>query len=589
MKIVVLVKAVADRSRLRRGSDGTAERTPTDSFLNPFDQRALRVALDLRSAGDRGTVLSLGPPWAAALLAPLREAGFDEVRLLSDEALAGSDLGSTARALAAAVRPLAPDLLLLGERATDSEVGALPAVLAGALGLPLVTHAARLERVDPAGALRVRTESDEASAEHALAVPCVISVGEKIAKPLKPPRVAPEQVDALVERMTLAELGLPSERLGRVGTSWVAGESVDLAFPRAPELYSLADARAAIAAARSLATARRERFPSSLAAGAENPSRGALAILLTGPEGGIDRRILRVVPALRTWLPTRPLVGLWVGPGAGAPADRPAGLSEIYEVRCTGPPVPSDTAARAVGRLVDERSGLDGIAFVDSDFARDVAGRLAGERDLPLVTGVEYAREGPEGIGWWKESWGSTALAEVRARRRWPLATIRTPRESRPPPDGPEAARGRSLDGPLGTGGATTVSWSRRERPELGDVETAPLLLVVGQGIGGPEAIDRLASASARLDRAIAGTRRVVDAGWLPIDRQVGLTGRSLAPEIAILLGVSGSPNHLIGLRRARAIVAVNPDPAAPVFRVADVGIVGRVDDVLPGLLTALG
>ena len=588
MRIVVLAKAVADRSRLRRGPGGATERTPADSFLNPFDQRALRVALDLRTADDRASVVSVGPPWVATWLAPLREAGFDRVRLLSDEALAGSDLGSTARALAAAARPLAPDLLLLGERATDSEVGALPALLAGALGLPFVSHADRIERLSAPGSLRVRTGSDEASAEYAVPTPCVIGVGEKIAKPLKPPPVAPDRGEALVERMALAELGVPAERLGRVGSSWVLGETIDLAIPRAPVLYASAEVRRAVDAARSLATERRDRRPSAPASSPAGDVRGPLAILLTGPEGEIDRRISRVLPAIRAWLPDLPLVGLAIGSGVRAAVDRIVGLSEIYEMRSSLRSVPPASAARGVGRLIDERSDLRGIAFVDTDFGRDVAGRLAGERDLPLVTGVEHAREGPDGIGWWKESWGSTALVEVRARRPMPLATIRTPREPSGPAVGLAAASVRPLDGRIEGAGVTTLSWARRERPELGEIETAPLLFVVGQGIGGPEAIDRLAAASARLERAIAGTRRVVDAGWLPLDRQIGLTGHSLAPRVAFLLGVSGSPNHLIGLRRARAIVAVNPDPAAPVFRAADIGIVGRVDDVLAELLAAV-
>jgi len=86
----------------------------------------------------------------------------------------------------------------------------------------------------------------------------------------------------------------------------------------------------------------------------------------------------------------------------------------------------------------------------------------------------------------------------------------------------------------------------------------------------------------------LVGTRRVVDAGWLPVRRQVGLTGRALAPRLAVLLGVRGAANHMVGWARAGTILAVNRDAAAPVFGEADVGIVGAIDEVVPELAEPL-
>ena len=87
---------------------------------------------------------------------------------------------------------------------------------------------------------------------------------------------------------------------------------------------------------------------------------------------------------------------------------------------------------------------------------------------------------------------------------------------------------------------------------------------------------------------AVAATRRVVDAGWVPRQLQVGLTGRSIAPALALLLGVGGSPNHVVGWRRARAVLAVDVAPEAAVFRAADAGLVGDWREILGVLAPAL-
>ncbi len=107
-------------------------------------------------------------------------------------------------------------------------------------------------------------------------------------------------------------------------------------------------------------------------------------------------------------------------------------------------------------------------------------------------------------------------------------------------------------------------------------------------GVGGPEGIARVRALVAPWNAGLVATRRVVDAGWMPRQLQVGLTGRQLAPRLAVLLGVSGSPNHMVGWRRAPALLAVNGDPEAPVFRDVSVGVVGPLESVLPPLVAGL-
>lgn len=119
-------------------------------------------------------------------------------------------------------------------------------------------------------------------------------------------------------------------------------------------------------------------------------------------------------------------------------------------------------------------------------------------------------------------------------------------------------------------------------------LEEADVVVTGGRGVGGPEGFSDLVEPLADLLGAgVGATRAVVDAGWRPYAEQVGQTGKSVAPTLYIALGVSGAVQHLSGMNRSKVVVAVNRDGDAPIFKVADYGIVGDVNRVVPALLEA--
>jgi electron transfer flavoprotein alpha subunit len=120
-------------------------------------------------------------------------------------------------------------------------------------------------------------------------------------------------------------------------------------------------------------------------------------------------------------------------------------------------------------------------------------------------------------------------------------------------------------------------------------LEEAQLIVTGGRGVGGPEGFTKLVEPLAdSLKAGVGATRAVVDAGWRPYGEQVGQTGKTVAPKAYIALGVSGAVQHLSGMNRSKYIVAINKDPDAPIFKVADYGIVGDVNTVVPAMLEEL-
>jgi electron transfer flavoprotein alpha subunit len=116
------------------------------------------------------------------------------------------------------------------------------------------------------------------------------------------------------------------------------------------------------------------------------------------------------------------------------------------------------------------------------------------------------------------------------------------------------------------------------------DLTKAEVIIAIGRGIKGQEHIQLAEQLTEALGGELAASRPICDAGWLPIDRQIGSSGQTVAPKLYVALGISGAIQHLVGMKNAGTIVAVNKDPEAPIFDIADYGIVGDLFEVIPAL-----
>ena len=120
------------------------------------------------------------------------------------------------------------------------------------------------------------------------------------------------------------------------------------------------------------------------------------------------------------------------------------------------------------------------------------------------------------------------------------------------------------------------------------DLSQAEIIVSVGRGIGDEANIEQAQQLASAIGGELGASRPVCDDGWLPIERQIGSSGQTVAPKLYLALGISGASQHLMGMKGSHTIVAVNKDPKAPIFKVADYGIVGDVMEVVPALIEAL-
>jgi electron transfer flavoprotein alpha subunit len=274
---------------------------------------------------------------------------------------------------------------------------------------------------------------------------------------------------------------------------------------------------------------------------------------------------------------------LVAGEGVQAAADAAAKLDGVSKVRVADNAVYAHQLAEPMGALLVELAGdYTHVLASASTTGKNVLPRLAALKDvsqLSDVIGVESADT------FLRPIYAGNAIATVKSDDTLKVITIRT----------------TGFD-TVGTGGSATTEavdfvadnaqssfvkqeLAQSDRPELGG---AKVVISGGRGMGNGENFKLLDGIADKLGAAIGASRAAVDAGFVPNDMQVGQTGKIVAPELYIAVGISGAIQHLAGMKDSKVIVAINKDDEAPIFQVADYGLVGDLFEILPELESKL-
>ncbi len=184
---------------------------------------------------------------------------------------------------------------------------------------------------------------------------------------------------------------------------------------------------------------------------------------------------------------------------------------------------------------------------------------------------------------------GGTTLVETRFTGEGPHLVVVRPKSFTAVSSGGGAPDVVPVAAPdVGHAGSGTIVSSHPESSSGPRLEDAEIIVAGGRGMGNQDQFGAVEEVAGLLSAAVGATRAVVDAGWVPYSMQVGQTGKTVKPTVYIALGISGAMQHLVGMKDSGTIIAVNKDEEAPIFGVADLGIVGDVHKVLPKLLEAL-
>jgi electron transfer flavoprotein alpha subunit len=277
-----------------------------------------------------------------------------------------------------------------------------------------------------------------------------------------------------------------------------------------------------------------------------------------------------------------------LGPGAkdAAPALGEHGAATVY---AGDDPVFDDHLAQprveVLHRLVEEhRPNL--ILFGSSYDSRDVAGRLQARTASTLMSNASdvLALDRAQ-----TQIFGGTKVVDVELAGPDPKLVLIRPKAFAAEPSGETAdVVDVPTDMPDEAKRARVVE--RHEEEASGPkLEDASVIISGGRGLQDPKNFELLQDLAKALGKAAVGaTRAVVDAGWVPYSMQIGQTGITVKPEVYIAVGISGATQHLVGMKESKRIIAVNKDPDAPIFRIADLGVVGDAVKVLPAVTEKL-
>ena len=274
---------------------------------------------------------------------------------------------------------------------------------------------------------------------------------------------------------------------------------------------------------------------------------------------------------------------LVAGEGVQAAADAAAKLDGVRKVRVADNAVYAHQLAEPMGALLVELAGdYTHVLASASTTGKNVLPRLAALKDVSQLSDVIAVESADTFL---RPIYAGNAIATVKSDDALKVITVRTTAFDAVGQGGSAAVEAVAFAADNSQSSFVKEELAQSDRPELGG---AKVVISGGRGMGNGENFKLLDGIADKLGAAIGASRAAVDAGFVPNDMQVGQTGKIVAPELYIAVGISGAIQHLAGMKDSKVIVAITKDDEAPIFQVADYGLVGDLFEILPELESKL-
>ena len=602
MKIAVCVKQIPTLSMLKfDNSKRKVIREGVPLEVNHFDLLAVCAALNLKHTFDiELSVYSMGPPQAKEALIQCLALGADRGFHLVDDLFAGSDTLATARALAYALKRDSYDIIICGRNSLDAETGQVGPEIAELLDLPQITSVRDFTINKSLDSITAERITDEGYDIVSCKLPALITVTEGVSKEQYPDKGALERASTLpLNQISATELSHDTSIFGAIGSpTWVSN------------IFTLDLNREQILV-RDLPVDKSVRIMMDYL---EKKN------LLLDSGNGQNKLIKRGGRRAKNEIGS-----FWIVPEIMGDAIRPVSLEIKGRAIQLADHTNTNTECVLIGDNLEKHLStltaygadkilvaedfrfsqfdvdfyteiLQGLILTHNPFSllipstvngRDLASRLSARMGIGLTgdcIGLEIDEQNR--LVAFKPAFGGNVVAPIISKTLPQMVTIRPGVFTKVTPDWSIKPQLQKIK---------YTSTRKNSRIEIiqqcpdktilnSSLENAKIIIGVGKGIGNVHNLGIIRKLADVLNASIGSTREVADLGWLPRQTQIGLSGKSVSPDLYIAIGIRGPFNHTVGIQKAKTVIAINNSARSPIFKAADFGILGDFSEIVPEL-----
>lgn len=569
MKVLVFAKQIPDVNRIKydpKTNRIVRENVPLS--MNSFDRKAVEEAIRMKEKyGFETVVASMGPPQARDILNEALRMGIDSAYLITDRKFGGSDTLATSKILSEFAAKIKPDIILTGRYSLDGETSQVPPELAVFLHFSFRSAVSKIDLNSEEGNMVVEQDAESGSRKFRLKFPAVLSVSEKInrARAVRPD--APDMSEKVVT-VDAAWLGIDID--GKEYSPTVVSGTTQMESTR--KVTMLDPGKEVFREVDEIIGSARKAF-------SRNTSEIKVPEYSEGNDEILGVAVGNVASAIEIATKISELAS---GNGLNVSMIGNLDPGDLQGMAChTYYMIESDDFMATANAIADHiRKGRTRyVVYPANTDGRDIAATVAAELNLGLTADcVDLKIENGQLIQY-KPAFGGNIIASIYSRTSPAMATVRQ-------------GIFRTATSPDRFAVVTLQAGRDSGQEFMGETElpqeylpltSSDIVIGFGRGVKKRDTIGQILKLANRLGAAVGATRPMVDMNFIPRQQQIGLTGISIAPAVYLALGISGQANHVVGIRYAGKVIAVNSDPSADIFRYADYGIVMDLNDFISG------